>query len=36
MIRNNLTDAETVPDYRRFRSTESLEYASSASVKLVG
>jgi len=36
MIRNNLTDAETVPDYRKYLSTDSLERASPESVKLIG
>ena len=36
MIRNNLTDAETVPDYRKYLSTDSLERVSPGSVKLIG
>jgi NitT/TauT family transport system substrate-binding protein len=36
MIRNNLTDAETVPDYRRYLSTDGLERVSPGSVKIVG
>lgn len=36
MIRNNLTNATTVPDYRAYLSTDSLERVSPGSVKLVG
>ena len=36
MIGNNLTEAETVPDYRRYISTDSLERVSPGSVTISG
>ena len=36
MIRNNLTDAETVPDFRQYLSTDGLERVSPESVKIIG
>jgi hypothetical protein len=36
MIRNNLTNAETVPDFRKYLSTDSLERVSPGSVKIIG
>jgi NitT/TauT family transport system substrate-binding protein len=36
MIRNNLTTAETVPDYRRYLVTYGLERVSPGSVKIIG
>ena len=36
MIRNNLTGAETVPDFQKYFSTGSLEHVSPGSVKHVG
>lgn len=36
MIRNNLTDAKTVPDYRKYLSTDGLERVSPGSLKIIG
>jgi hypothetical protein len=36
MIKNNLTDAVTVPDYRKYLSTDSLGRVTPASVKIIG
>lgn len=36
MIRNNLTNATAVPDYRKYLSTDSLGRVSPASVKIIG
>ncbi len=36
IIRNNLTAETTVPDYRKYLSTDCLERGSSGSVKIIG
>ena len=36
MIRNNLTNAETVPDFRQYLWSDGLEWVSPESVKIIG